>query len=140
MSRYISLILIFLSLLITSCKDNNADSLKNKLQSEYTLPYKVEKLSSGSKVQYIQMEKSINQQYIKDLDSLVSTAFLRQLERFEDEELGVLSSYKNMFSWLLKSKQSWDDAMIVMSNKYFNSLDVSQEQHALYLKYITIVR
>lgn len=61
MSRYVSLILIFLSLLITSCKDNNADSLKNKLQSGYTLPYKVEKLSSGSKVQYIQMEKSIHQ-------------------------------------------------------------------------------
>ena len=97
-------------------------------------------LSSGSKVQYMQMEKSINQQYIKELDSLVNTAFVRQLERFEDEELGVLSSYKNMFSWLFKSRQSWDDAMIVMSNKYFNSLDVSQEQHALYLEYVKDIK
>lgn len=88
----------------------------------------------------MQMEKSINQQYIKDLDSLINTAFARQLERFEDEELGVLSSYKNMFSWLFKSKQSWDDAMIVMSNKYFNSLDVSQEQHALYLEYVKDIK
>lgn len=45
-----------------------------------------------------------------------------------------------MFSWLFKSKQSWDDAMIVMSNKYFNSLDVSQEQHALYLKYVKNIK
>ena len=136
MNRYALLFFAFLSLLMTSCKDKNAVTLKEKLQSEYTRSDKVTNLSSGSKVQYMQMEKSINQQYIKELDSLVNTAFVRQLERFEDEELGVLSSYKNMFSWLFKSRQSWDDAMIVMSNKYFNSLDVSQEQHALYLEYV----
>lgn len=140
MNRYTLLIFAFLSLLMTSCKDKNAVALKEKLQSEYARPDKMTNLSSGSKVQHMQMEKSINQQYIKDLDSLVNTGFTRQLERFENEELGVLSSYKNMFSWLFKSKQSWDDAMIVMSNKYFNSLDVSQEQHALYLEYIKDIK
>ena len=140
MNRYGLLIFAFLSLLITSCKDKNAVALKEKLQSKYAQFDKVAHLSSGSKVQYMQMEKSINQQYIKDLDSLINTAFARQLERFEDEELGVLSSYKNMFSWLFKSKQSWDDAMIVMSNKYFNSLDISQEQHALYLEYVKNIK
>ena len=140
MNRYALLFFAFLSLLMTSCKDKNAVTLKEKLQSEYTRSDKVTNLSSGSKVQYMQMEKSINQQYIKELDSLVNTAFVRQLERFEDEELGVLSSYKNMFSWLFKSRQSWDDAMIVMSNKYFNSLDVSQEQHALYLEYVKDIK
>lgn len=140
MNRYGLLIFAFLSLLITSCKDKNAVALKEKLQSKYAQFDKVAHLSSGSKVQYMQMEKSINQQYIKDLDSLINTAFARQLERFEDEELGVLSSYKNMFSWLFKSKQSWNDAMIVMSNKYFNSLDVSQEQHALYLEYVKDIK
>ena len=140
MNRYALLIFVFLSLLMTSCRDKNAVALKEELQSEYAQFDKVAHLSSGSKVQYMQMEKSINQQYIKDLDSLISTAFARQLERFEDEELGVLSSYKNMFSWLFKSRQSWDDAMIVMSNKYFNSLDVSQEQHALYLEYVKDIK
>lgn len=140
MNRYTLLIFAFLSLLMTSCKDKNAVALKEKLQSEYAQFDKVAHLSSGSKVQYMQMEKFINQQYIKGLDSLINTAFDRQLERFEDEELGVLSSYKNMFSWLFKSKQSWDDAMIVMSNKYFNSLDVSQEQHALFLEYIKDIK
>ena len=140
MSRYVLLIFAFLSLLMTSCKDNDAVTLKEKLQSEYVQFDKVAHLSSGSKVQYVQIEKSINQQYIKDLDSLINTAFARQLERFENEELGVLSSYKNMFSWLFKNKQSWDDAMIVMSNKYFNSLDVSQEQHALYLEYVNDIK
>lgn len=140
MSRYVLLIFVLLSLLMASCKDKNAVTLKEKLQSEYVQFDKVAHLSSGSKVQYMQMEKSINRQYIKDLDSLINTAFARQLERFKDEELGVLSSYKNMFSWLFKSKQSWDDAMIVMSNKYFNSLDVSQEQHALYLEYVKNIK
>lgn len=140
MNRYALLIFAFLSFLITSCQDKNAVVLKNTLQSEYKQPDKTETLSSGSKVQYIQMEELINRQYIKDLDSLVNTAFARQLERFEDEELGVLSSYKNMFSWLFKSKQSWDDAMIVMSNKYFSTLDVSQEQHTLYLKYVNDIK
>ena len=128
MNRYTLLIFAFLSLLMTSCKDKNAVALKEKLQSEYAQFDKVAHLSSGSKVQYMQMEKFINQQYIKGLDSLINTAFDRQLERFEDEELGVLSSYKNMFSWLFKSKQSWDDAMIVMSNKYFrNCFELIQE-------------
>lgn len=140
MNRYGLLIFAFLSLLITSCKDKNAVALNEKLQSEYAQFDKVAHLSSGSRVQYMQMEKSINQQYIKALDSLINTAFTRQLKRFEDEELGVLSSYKNMFSWLFKSKQSWDDAMIVMSNKYFNSLNVSQEQHALYLEYVKDIK
>ena len=89
MNRYGLLIFAFLSLLITSCKDKNAVALKEKLQSEYAQFNKVTHLSSGSKVQYMQMEKSINQQYIKDLDSLINTAFARQLEWFEDEELGV---------------------------------------------------
>lgn len=130
----------FLSLLMISCKDKNSTALKDKLQSEYIQSDKMTTLSSGSKVQYMQMEKSINQQYIKDLDSLVNTGFARQLKQFENEELGVLPSYKNMFFWFFKSKQSWDDAMIVMSNKYFNSLDVIQEQHTLYLEYVKNIK
>ncbi len=56
MNRYALLIFVFLSLLMTSCKDKNAVTLKEKLQSEYVQFDKVAHLSSGSKVQYMQME------------------------------------------------------------------------------------
>ena len=136
MKRYALLLLSTLVLLFNSCSDDNAEALKEHLQAGYTLSVNPKKLSSGSKAQYIQLEKTINQSYVKDLDSIVNTSFERQLEKFEDEELGVWSSYMNMFSWLFKSKQTWDDEMIVLSNKYFNTLDINQEQHALYMKYI----
>ena len=58
MNRYALLFFAFLSLLMTSCKDKNAVTLKEKLQLEYTRSDKVTNLSSGSKVQYMQMEKS----------------------------------------------------------------------------------
>lgn len=123
-------------LIMTSCGDDNADVLKEHIQSDYTISIKNEKLSSGSKAQYIQLEKSINQAYVKELDSLMNTAFERQLELFEEKELGVWSGYMNMFSWLFKSRQAWDDEMNVLSNRYFNQLDINQEQYTLFTKYL----
>lgn len=135
MNRLIYLLLILGSFLLASCADKEADELRKHLQKNYKLSGKIKNLSSGSKVQYIQMEESINKQYIKELDSLINTAFERQLKQFEDDELGIWASYMNMFSWLFKSKQVWDDEMIVLSNKYFNTIDILQEQHILYLDY-----
>ncbi|MDE6649545.1 MAG: hypothetical protein K2K45_06425 [Muribaculaceae bacterium] len=129
-------LLTLLAILFVSCNNNEADALREHIQSDYTVTINANKLSSGSKAQYIQLEKSINQSYTKDLDSLVNTAFERQLERFEDKELGVWNSYMNMFSWLFKSKQSWNDEMNILSNRYFNSLDIHQEQHILYENYL----
>lgn len=131
-----ALLLCLLALFVTSCGDDKANVLKQHVQSDYTITLNEKKLSSGSKAQYIQLEKTINQTYVSDLDSLLNTAFDRQLEKFEDEELGVWAGYMNMFSWLFKSKQSWDDEMNVLSNKYFNALDINQEQHALFEKYL----
>jgi len=140
MKNFILLLLVVFVSLIISCSDDKADALREHLQSDYSLSVKNEKLSSGSKAQYIQLEKSINQAYVRDLDSLINTAFDRQLEKFEDDELGVWSSYKNMFSWLFKSKQSWNDEMSVLSNRYFNSLDINQEQHTLYVDYLKDIK
>lgn len=140
MNKIWILLLTALAMLITSCNNDNEEALKEHLKSDYLPSGKIDKLSSGSKAQYIQLEKSINQNYINKLDSLINTAFDRQLEKFEDEELGVWSSYMNMFSWLFKSKQSWNDDMNVLSNRYFNSLDINQEQHALYEDYLNDIK
>lgn len=125
---------------LCSCNNKEAEDLKNSLQKEYATPSSIISLSSGSKAQYVQMEKNINQAYVKQLDSLINTGFDRQLERFEDNELGVWSSYCNMFSWLFKSKQSWEDELNLKSSKYFNALDIEQEQNFLYLQYIDKIR
>lgn len=136
MRNFVLFLLAAFASLITSCSDDKAETLREHLQSDYSLSVNKGKLSSGSKSQYIQLEKSINHTYVKELDSLVNTAFERQLERFEDKELGVWNSYMNMFSWLFKSKQSWNDEMYILSNRYFNSLDINQEQHVLYENYL----
>lgn len=140
MNRYAFLLFIFLLFVIGSCKKRDNTAFKGGIQSDYILTKKAEKLSSGSKAQYIQIESVINQKYVKNLDSLVNTAFNRQLEIFEENELGLLSSYSNMFSWFLNSQQSWNDKMHVLSNKYFNTLDASQEQHLLYTEYINTIK
>lgn len=135
------LIWIFgLFVIFCSCSDTESEELRNSLQKEYTSPQSIKDLSSGSKAQYIMMERSINQQYTKQLDSLINTGFDRQLEKFEDKELGVWASYSNMFSWLFKSKQSWEDELKLKSSKYFNSLDLEQEQNALYLQYVSKIK
>lgn len=139
MIRFILPVLMIFTL-FTSCKDSESEELRQNLNKEYTTSVSHKELSSGSKVQYIQMERRINQMYVKDLDSLINTGFERQLEKFEDNELGVWSGYMNMFSWLFKSKQSWDDEMQIQSNKYFNTLDLNQEQSALYLNYSNKIR
>lgn len=123
-----------------SCDHDKADSLREHLQSDYTLSVKSEKLSSGSKAQYIQLEESINQTYVRQLDSLITTGFDRQLENFEDKELGVISGYQNMFSWLFKSKQSWEEELNLKSAVYFDPLDLEQEQNKLYLQYISKIK
>ena len=140
MNKIIILLLISIVTLIVSCSDEKAKTLRDHLQSDYTIDVKTEKLSSGSKAQYIQLEKSINKAYVQELDSLVNTAFERQLKAFEDKELGVWAGYMNMFSWLFKSKQSWNDELRLMSNRYFNSLDINQEQQSLYDNYLKDIR
>lgn len=140
MKYFAFLLLSIVAILFMSCDHDKADSLREHLQSDYTLSVKSEKLSSGSKAQYIQLEESINQTYVRQLDSLITTGFDRQLENFEDKELGVISGYQNMFSWLFKSKQSWEEELNLKSAVYFDPLDLEQEQNKLYLQYISKIK
>lgn len=124
--------LILLSLI--SCNNDYDIALRNRMYANNGIS-KVEKVNSASKSRYIEVEKAINENYIKDLDSLINTSFERQLERFDDEELGFFSSYLNMISWLFSSKKGWNDDMNILSKRYFNPLDLYQEQHVLFLQY-----
>lgn len=124
---------ILLGILLGACGQNE-EALS--FRREYTMPEQIQQgLFSGEKLYYIQAERTINQRYVDSLNVLVNTAFENQLDRFEDEELGVWKGYKRMVFWLFSSKTAWDDDMRLLSDKYFNNLGNYQEQHLLYLRY-----
>ena len=135
--RRLTLMLLLSLLTLTSCRDKEAILLKERVHSQYSVVPSGERISSGGKVQYIQMEQSISRRYVETLESLVDGAFESQLQRFEDEQLGVLSSYSNMFSWLFTDKQAWNDKMRLLSQKYFTTLDINQQQYQLYRQYVS---
>lgn len=135
--RRLTLLLLLSLLIFTSCKDREAILLKERVHSQYSANPSGEKLSSGSKVQYIEIERSISKKYVEALEGLVDSAFESQLQRFEDEQLGVWGSYSNMFSWLFSSRQAWDDKMRLLSQRYFTTLDINQQQHELYMQYVS---
>ena len=138
--RNLSFILIIILVILSSCSNKEEAKLRERVQREYKVNKLDNQLSSGSKAQYIQMEKTINQNYVKQLDSLISTGFDRQLQNFEDKELGLIASYRNMLSWLFSSKDSWNEELNLKSSKYFNTLDLEQEQNTLYIQYLNKIK
>lgn len=45
-----------------------------------------------------------------------------------------------MLSWLFKSKQSWEEELRLKSLKYFNPLDIAQEQNILFSQYVEKIK
>lgn len=127
--------IVFSSLLI-SCSNDEEESLKDFANSEITIentdtiPIQTITLS-----QYRALELEFNKKYVSDLKALTNNAFDKQLEKFEDEELGFFAGYGHMFSYLFKSKQSWLDEMRLTSNKYFRTLNTEQDANNLFLNY-----
>lgn len=136
MSRIFIVICLIFIVIFGSCNDKESEDLFKALQKEYTSPQSIKGLSTGSKAQYIMMEKNVNQRYVSQLDSLINTGFDRQIEKFEDQQMGVISGYRNMISWLFKSKQSWEEELRLKSLKYFNPLDIAQDQNILFSQYV----
>lgn len=119
-----------------ACSNDKEQELRDKMSAPYSISQsdKVHR-SKGSVEQYKQQELLINKHYVADLDSLISHSFDIQLEEFEDKELGVIKSYKYMFSWLIKGKQAMEDELQLKGNKYFNNLEIEQKEQELFLAY-----
>ena len=69
--RRLTLLLLLSLLIFTSCKDREAILLKERVHSQYSANPSGEKLSSGSKVQYIEIERNISKKYVEALEGLV---------------------------------------------------------------------
>lgn len=90
--------------------------------------------------QYRAMELVMNEQYAKRLKKVPQEALEKQLERFEDEELGVWGNLSLAWDWLFADKREWNDRLTVMSNTYFNSLDTDQAIYAHNERYIKEIK
>lgn len=129
-------------LLLSSCKDKSAEDLRNLVYGTDSIETTVspQKTSRAIVAQYRDLELKCNTDFVEKLNSIVSTGFERQLERFEDEELGFWAGYGNMFSYLFRSKEKWEDNLRLESDKYFNSLDIEQEANELYMEHVAYVK
>lgn len=129
-------------LLLSSCKDKSAEELRNLVYGTDSIETTVspQKTSKAIVAQYRDLELKCNTDFVEKLDSIVSTGFERQLEKFADEELGFWGGYGNMFSYLFRSKEKWEDNLRLESDKYFNSLDIEQEANELYMEHAAYVK
>lgn len=124
--------LFLLCIVFSSCSNSEEEKLRAKMFEETTIVQKdSRKLSDTQISQYKDLELAENKEYIKELKILVDSSFERQLEHFEDEELGLIAGYKYMFKYIFMSDDEWTDLQIQLGDRYFNSLNT--EQSALLL-------
>ncbi len=119
-----------------SCTDPDAEALRKKANDGYKLT--AEDMATGSKMtkaQYKEIELSYNKKYVDDLSSLLNSSFEKQLDKFEDGELGFWATYSHSFSYIFQSRQTREDKMRVKTQKYFNPIDVEQDAQELFLLY-----
>lgn len=83
---------------------------------------------------YREQEINYTKAYIERLNANIDQAFEKQLEHFEEEELGFWASYSNMLS-LFKSNEDLQREWSLKGDKYFNPISVRALYHELFLEY-----
>lgn len=81
-----------------SCGSNEEKELQRRLaQTEIQTTDKNKVLDNATRLEYADLEKSLNKRYIKELKELLDNDFEEKLNHFEEEELGFFASYKHMW-------------------------------------------
>lgn len=133
--------LFLLCVISFSCSNSEEKKFRAKMSEEATVVQKDPRVLSQIQIfQYEDMELAANKEYIKKLEALVDSSFEKQLEHFEDEELGIIAGYKYMFKYIFMSKEKWIDLQIQLGNKYFNSLNTEQAALQLSLNHTEKVK
>lgn len=130
------LLILSISIFALSCNNEEEVRLKNLVKSDLQLTTSdsIKDIELGLS-QYQAEELKYNKRFVTDLESIVNTAFDKQLDKFEEKELGFFAGYGYMFSYFFKSEQSWSDEMRLKSDKYFSSLNVEQDAYELFSEY-----
>jgi hypothetical protein len=133
---------ILVLFLLLSCTDKEGEKLQESIQEEIKIDAK-DSLSTSNVVtveQYKEIEMQFNKKYVQNLQTLIDDSFEKQLEHFDDEELGFFASYGYMIDYIFKSDQEWEDEMLLKSQKYFGSLNIEQEANNLFESHIEEIK
>ncbi len=137
MTRSLKVILLcIITLIFSSCVDKKGRELKSKIDTSISITSTKGKLSQATVMQYRETELQFNQRYVDELKKILDNSFEKQLDRFDNDELGFFSTYGNMFRQIFWSKQKLEDRCKLLSTKYFNTLDVEKETLSCYENYI----
>lgn len=127
--------------LMFSCSNDQERKLRGKMAQSEPKETKARKSLKGASLeQYKEQEEKLTENYINGLKELIDNSFEKQLEEFEDNELGVIAGYKYMFKYITSSEQEWTDLQLQLSNKYFNTLSVQQMAHEYSNEYIQDIK
>lgn len=129
--RYI----LALAVLFIGCKDAKEEALRQSVKSEITAQNTKQKTLGNTLEINKDIEIKINEKYVDDLKKIVDNGFENQLAYFEEEELGFLATYGNMFSYIFSSRQSWEDKLRLKTDKYFSPISTEKEVNNLYADY-----
>lgn len=134
--------IFFLScfIILSSCINEAEKELKDKLSKPLQAPNASLSITSSLVTQYKEVELSHNENFVLRLKELIDNSFEKQLEEFEDNELGFWANYEHMFNYLFLNNQKLHDNWQVKSSKYFNSLDVEIKATELYNDYLKDIK
>jgi len=126
---------------MTSC-ESDEDKLHEKLNeiAQHEISANRQLAKSTSLAQYKDIELKMNAAYVASLQDLVEKNFETQLEKFEENELGVIAGYEYMFKYICSNRQEWDDIQTQLSDRYFNSLIIKQKANELSNKHIKDIK
>ena len=98
------LLLFVFALSLFSCSNQQEKELRESIANIDSNEVKGIRAMHGATLsQYKDQEKILTDNYIKGLKEIVEKSFDRQIEEFEDNELGVLSGDKYMFKYIISS-------------------------------------
>ena len=139
MTRWVCCLLVVASCL-AGCVNKEAKSLRERLSKDYELPDMDIPVTEYSMSWYRNNELAENRVFVDKLQTVVQNSFERQLDLFEDQELGFFRSYKYMFYRIFMSRQHHEDLWRVKSNRYFSNLEIQNDAYSALETYQERVR
>lgn len=139
----ISLLAIFISsFFICGCTNDEAKQLQSTFNEEIKVEtqYKRGKKAKVAAAQYAEMEHNLNNKFVNDLSSMIENSFEKQLEEFEDEELGFFSNIGYAWDLVFVSEKKRNEKLSLKTNKYFNTMDVEQEALSMYRNHVAEIQ
>lgn len=142
MKRMLLLSIVVSSLFICGCINEEAKQLQSKFNEEIKVEtqYKRGKKAKVAAGQYAEMEHNLNNKFVSDLSLMIENSFEKQLEEFEDEELGIFSNIGYALELIFVSEKKRNEKLSLKANKYFNTMDVEQEALNMYRNHVSEIQ